>query len=66
MNVRDIVFVGTDVKRINRLCRIIKTFPGRDQQHGVATVETMNGEILRPYQRLYPLEIDSERISNEK
>lgn len=59
--VGDIVLVGHDnQKRLYwPLARVIEIYPGRDGQVRVAKVKTMSGFLIRPVQRLYPLEISS-------
>ena len=62
--VGDLVLVGdNNVKRINwPLAKVVRTIPGRDGKVRVVEVKTQSGTILRPIQRIYPLEIqyDSE------
>ncbi|EZA54283.1 hypothetical protein X777_06158 [Ooceraea biroi] len=57
----DIVLIGQDnLKRLEwPLARVIKIFPGKDGIVRVAKVKTATGELVRPIQRLYPLEISS-------
>jgi len=57
--VGDIVLVGHDnLKRLDwPLARVVKVFPGRDGVTRVVRVRTATGELVRPVQRLYPLEI---------
>lgn len=69
----DLVFVGNDnSKRLDwPLGRILQLFPGKDGESRVAKVKTGSGHVIRPIQRLYPLEmspveaahIASDRIS---
>lgn len=56
----DLVLIGNDnTKRIEwPLGRVIARLPGRDDQIRVYRIKTKEGELLRPIQRLYPLEID--------
>jgi len=35
----------------------VEIFPGRDDKNRVAKLKTQNGILVRPFQRLYPLEI---------
>ncbi|XP_018399894.1 PREDICTED: uncharacterized protein LOC108777479 [Cyphomyrmex costatus] len=55
----DIVLLGQDnLKRLDwPLARVIKVFPGKDCVVRVVKVKTASGEVVRPVQRLYPLEI---------
>ncbi|XP_011860462.1 PREDICTED: uncharacterized protein LOC105557751 [Vollenhovia emeryi] len=57
----DIVLLGQDnLKRLDwPLARVIKVFPGRDGVTRVVRVKTAMGELVRPIQRLYPLEMSS-------
>ncbi|XP_011858320.1 PREDICTED: uncharacterized protein LOC105555888 [Vollenhovia emeryi] len=57
----DIVLIGQDnMKRMDwPLARVIETFPGRDGIVRVVKVKTSSGELVRPIQRLYPLEVSS-------
>lgn len=62
LKVGDVVLVGQDnVKRQNwSIARIEKLFPGRDGCHRVARVRAKCGTLIRPLQRLYPLELCEE------
>ncbi|UYV64640.1 hypothetical protein LAZ67_3001433 [Cordylochernes scorpioides] len=55
----EVVYVGNDSqKRINwPLGLVKKVYPGEDGNCRVAKVRIKSGEIVRPIQRLYPLEI---------
>ena len=57
--VGDVVLVGTDDKRrlLWPLAKIIELIPGRDGALRLAKVKTQHGVLLRPLQRLYPLEM---------
>ncbi|GFR20889.1 integrase catalytic domain-containing protein [Trichonephila clavata] len=57
----DIVLIGSDnTKRLNwPLGRVIELFKGKDNIEPVVRLRVANGEIIRPIQRIYPLEIDS-------
>jgi len=67
----DLVIVGADNKKRFDwpLGRIVELIPGRDGKIRVARVKTASGLLLRPIQRLYPLEmvdIESEKIAEAK
>ncbi|GFS44078.1 transposable element Tc1 transposase [Nephila pilipes] len=64
LSVGDIVLVGSDnVKRLNwPLGRVIEIFQGKDNIERVAKLRVSNGEIIRPIQRIYPLELSSSEI----
>lgn len=57
--VGEIVLIGDDnVKRIRWPLGIIQeVYPGKDGFSRVAKVKTASGMLIRPFQRLYPLEI---------
>ncbi|XP_045482841.1 uncharacterized protein LOC123686673 [Harmonia axyridis] len=57
----DIVLVGLDnIKRLDwPLARIEEMIPGRDGKIRVVRLKTATGSLLRPVQRIYPLEINS-------
>jgi len=65
--VGDMVLVGADDQRRIHwpMARIVELIPGRDGAVRVARVKTQHGTLLRPLQRLYPLEVsvaESDRI----
>ncbi|GFS48346.1 DUF5641 domain-containing protein [Trichonephila inaurata madagascariensis] len=49
---------GCDVNNqsINQLAQVIELFPGKD---GVAKLRLASGEIIRPPQRIHPLELSA-------
>lgn len=61
IKVGDIVFIGNDqLKRLDwPLGKITQLFPGRDGKVCVAKLKTATGELVRPVQRLYPLELSA-------
>ena len=63
--VGDVVFVLDDTKRKQfwRLGRIIELFPGRDGKRRVAKVKLTTSTLLRPIQRLVPLEVSSQDVA---
>ena len=64
LNVGDLVLVGNDDrKRIDWPLGIIVTaYPGRDGNVRIYRVKTKQGELTRPIQRLYPLELDRQIV----
>lgn len=61
LKVGDIVLIGCEKKRLEWiLAKVIELMPGRDGIVRLARLKTSSGEILRPLQRLYPLEVDCE------
>lgn len=61
-NVGDIVLIGSDNKKRQDwpIGKIIEIIPGKDTFGRVAKVKTQTGDLLRPIQRLYPLEITAQ------
>ncbi|GBO33536.1 hypothetical protein AVEN_139184-1 [Araneus ventricosus] len=61
ISVGDIVLVGSDnLKRIHwPLGKIIELLPGKDKEIRLIRVKTANSVLLRPVQRIYPLEVPS-------
>ncbi|GFT68870.1 uncharacterized protein NPIL_617771 [Nephila pilipes] len=59
INVGDIVLIGTDdKKRLHWLLgRVLELFPGKDGILSLVKLRTEKGNVLRPIQRLYPLEL---------
>jgi len=68
LKVGDMVFVGSDnTKRINwPLGKVLEVTQGKDDVVRVAKVKTSHGELTRPVQRLYPLELSTEHEASEK
>ncbi|XP_076290996.1 uncharacterized protein LOC143214168 [Lasioglossum baleicum] len=67
VNVGDIVFVEKEsVKRLDwPLARVKRVFVGKDDNVRVVRLVTAEGEMTRPIQRIYPLEIKgNESMSN--
>lgn len=64
----DLVLIGSDdQKRLEwPLGRIISMSKGKDGHVRVYKIKTANGELTRPIQRLYPLEIDHPIVNDEK
>lgn len=59
IEIGDIVLIGVDsIKRtLWPLGRVLEVYPGKDGVTRVAKVRVAQGELVRPVQRLYPLEI---------
>ena len=60
LNIGDLVSVGSDYqKRLDwPLGRIVTVFKGKDGKARVYRIKTASGELTRPIQHLYPLELD--------
>ncbi|GFT69290.1 bel12-ag transposon polyprotein, partial [Nephila pilipes] len=56
INVGDIVLIGTDDKK-RLLGRVLELFPGKDGIIRLVKLRAEKGNVLRPIQRLYPLEL---------
>lgn len=61
LRVGDYVLVGSDnLKRLYwPIGKVIELIPGADNQERVAKVQIQGKNMVRPFQRLYPLEIDN-------
>ncbi|WP_253302409.1 DUF1759 domain-containing protein [Wolbachia endosymbiont of Psylliodes chrysocephala] len=59
LKVDDVVLVGNDSTKRTEwpLGRIVEIYNGKDNVTRVAKVKTATGYMVRPYQRLYPLEM---------
>lgn len=58
--VGEIVLIETDSKRLHWPIGIIKEiFTGKDNCNRAARIQTASGERVRPYQKLFPLEISA-------
>lgn len=57
----DVVLVGCEQQKrvVWPLARIVALFPGKDGVSRVAKLRLQDGTLIRPIERLYPLEIDS-------
>ncbi|UYV84140.1 hypothetical protein LAZ67_X001305, partial [Cordylochernes scorpioides] len=67
LRIGDIVVIGSDLRKRTEwpLGRIIELYPGKDGIVRVAKLKTGGGIIIRPVQRLCPMELDfSEEFSN--
>ncbi|CAL8070399.1 unnamed protein product [Orchesella dallaii] len=67
LKVGDVVLVGQDnIKRIDwPLATIVQLFPGKDGKVRVVKVKTEKGDLLRPIQRIYPMEANNEQVAEE-
>ncbi|UYV76691.1 hypothetical protein LAZ67_14001775 [Cordylochernes scorpioides] len=61
LSVGDVAIVKVEDKRRLHwpVARIVELFPGRDGHSRVAKVRTKLGTLIRPVQKLYPLEVSS-------
>lgn len=68
IKVGDVVLVGADgTKRIDwPLAQVVELFNGRDGVQRVARLKLAHGELIRPVQRLYPLELKGESLAVAK
>ncbi|XP_071038610.1 uncharacterized protein, partial [Parasteatoda tepidariorum] len=58
LSVNDIVLVENDQKRSHwSLARVLQLIPGKDGISRIAKIKTKTGELLRPVQKLYNLEV---------
>ncbi|UYV80611.1 hypothetical protein LAZ67_19000984 [Cordylochernes scorpioides] len=67
LRIGDIVVIGSDLRKRTEwpLGRIIELYPGKDDIVRVAKLKTGGGIVIRPVQRLCPMELDfSEEFSN--
>ncbi|UYV65562.1 hypothetical protein LAZ67_3004702 [Cordylochernes scorpioides] len=67
LRIGDIVVIGSDLRKRTEwpLGRIIELYPGKDGIVRVAKLKTGDGIIIRPVQRLCPMELDfSKEYSN--
>jgi len=64
LEIGDIVLVGIENKKRFEwpLGKILEIYPGKDQKIRVAKVKTAKGTLLRPLQRLFPLEVSSSTL----
>ena len=61
LNIGEVVLIGGDgMKRLNwPMARIVDLIKGKDGNVRLLRLKTKNGEIIRPVQRIFPLEIKS-------
>ena len=63
LSVGDIVLIVDDKrKRLQWRMAIVELFSGRDKRQIIANIRTAKGEVLRPIQRLVPLEVASDNV----
>lgn len=64
-SVGDVVLIESNTKRLKwPLAKIIELFPGKDGIVRLVKLRTKSGDILRPIQRLIPLEVTSPKDEN--
>ncbi|GFW09337.1 putative RNA-directed DNA polymerase from transposon X-element [Trichonephila clavipes] len=63
----EIVLIGDDIKkRMHRpLAKVIRLIPGKDGKIRTVELKTRTGTMLRPIQRVYPLEVQSTETPND-
>ncbi|XP_071653393.1 uncharacterized protein [Temnothorax longispinosus] len=68
LKVGDVVLIGNDLqKRLDwPLARIIELIPGIDGETRVVRLKTATGELIRPVQRVFPLEVHSGEESSDE
>jgi hypothetical protein len=66
--VGDVILVGCDnLKRLDwPMARITELLPGKDGNTRVARVKTASGFLTRPLQRLYPLEVSAQELTEQR
>ncbi|XP_074037922.1 uncharacterized protein [Leptinotarsa decemlineata] len=59
----DVVLVSSNnVKRINwPIGKVLEIYPGNDGIPRIAKIKVNSGELIRPFQRLHPLEVTTEQ-----
>lgn len=64
----DIVLIRSDhAKRIDwPLGRVVEIIPGKDNVTRLVRLKTATSSLLRPIQRVYPLEVSSDWVDNIK
>lgn len=63
----EIVLVGDDhSKRLNwPLAKVVELIPGKDGHVRTVKVKTQNGVLLRPIQRIFPLEMSNDNLPSD-
>ncbi|KMQ84824.1 integrase core domain protein [Lasius niger] len=64
----DFVLIGNDLqKRLDwPLAKVEEVFPGKDGHVRIVRLKTAKGELIRPIQRLIPLEVDHSNYETQK
>ncbi|XP_042910984.1 uncharacterized protein [Parasteatoda tepidariorum] len=59
IQIGDVVLIECDKRRLDwPMGRVVEVFPGKDNSVRVVKLKTGKGELIRPVQRLHPLELD--------
>ncbi|CAL1671955.1 unnamed protein product [Lasius platythorax] len=68
VEIGDLVLIGNDLqKRLDwPLAKVEEVFPGKDGHVRVVRLKTAKGELIRPIQRLIPLEVDHSNHETQK
>ncbi|GFY11773.1 putative RNA-directed DNA polymerase from transposon X-element [Trichonephila clavipes] len=63
----EIVLIGDDIKKRMHwpLAKVIRLIPGKDGKIRTVELKTRTGTLLRPIQRVYPLEVQSTETPND-
>ncbi|GFX76395.1 retrovirus-related Pol polyprotein from transposon 297 [Trichonephila clavipes] len=63
----EIVLIGDDIKKRMHwpLAKVIRLIPGKDGKIRTVELKTRTGTMLRPIQRVYPLEVQSTETLND-
>ncbi|GFT76163.1 integrase catalytic domain-containing protein [Trichonephila clavipes] len=63
----EIVLIGDDIKKRMHwpLAKVIRLIPGKDGKIRTVELKTRTGKMLRPIQRVYPLEVQSTETPND-
>ncbi|GFW81114.1 integrase catalytic domain-containing protein [Trichonephila clavipes] len=63
----EIVLIGDDIKKRMHwpLAKVIRLIPGKDGKIRTVELKTLTGTMLRPIQRVYPLEVQSTETPND-
>ncbi|GFQ90234.1 integrase catalytic domain-containing protein [Trichonephila clavata] len=58
--VGEMVLIGDDKKRLSwPIAKIIELIPGRDGEIRTVRLKTQHGTVIRPVQRIFPLEVQA-------
>ncbi|XP_035205640.1 uncharacterized protein LOC118180683 [Stegodyphus dumicola] len=64
IRVNDVVLIGDDIKRLNwPLARVTELIPGKDGKGRTVRLRTQINNLVRPKQRVFPLEIQDDDLS---